>query len=208
MYIRNLITGTMTLGSGGSTPATHEETWYKYVGDTDWRTVMLTESIGLKDTDNIDIDSGQIDDTWNIVEIEIGTGTQANPVTSIGDYAFYYCSGLTSVTIPSSVTSIGEMAFGFCSGLTNVTIPNSVTSIGYKAFSYCRGLTSVTIPNSVTNIGAEVFCDCRGLTSVTFEGKDRATVQGMTNYPFGLDNANESGVTIHCTDGNIPVSHA
>ena len=58
-------------------------------------------------------------------------------VTSIGNYAFYECSGLTSVTIPNSVTRIGESAFCKCSGLTSVTIPNSVTSIGSSAFSGC-----------------------------------------------------------------------
>ena len=78
-------------------------------------------------------------------------------VTSIGEYAFYYCSGLTSVTIPNSITSIGANAFYYCSGLTSVTIPNSITSIGANAFYYCSGLTSVTIPNSVTSIGNGAF---------------------------------------------------
>ena len=59
-----------------------------------------------------------------------------------------------------SVTSIGNNAFWGCSGLTSVTIPNSVTSIGDKAFYYCRGLTSVTIPNSVTSIGKSAFSFC------------------------------------------------
>ena len=88
-------------------------------------------------------------------------------VTSISDYAFRDCSGLTSVTIPNSVTSIGEGAFLGCRRLTSVTIPNSVTSIGYETFSCCSGLTSVTIPNSVTSIGKEAFYNCSGLTSVT-----------------------------------------
>ena len=59
----------------------------------------------------------------------------AYSVTSIGESAFYYCSFLTSVTIPNSVTSIGSSAFSGCSGLTSVTIPNSVTSIGFSAFA-------------------------------------------------------------------------
>ena len=83
-----------------------------------------------------------------------------NSVTNIGEYAFMFCSSITSVTIPNSVTSIGEGAFQNCSGLTSVTIPNSVTSIGGFAFMYCKGLTSVTIPNSVTSIGEGAFYDC------------------------------------------------
>ena len=59
------------------------------------------------------------------------------PVGSIGKSACYYCSGLTSITIPNSVTTIGEDAFYGCHGLTSVTIPNSVTTIGEYAFSGC-----------------------------------------------------------------------
>ena len=89
-----------------------------------------------------------------------------NSVTSIGDYAFIVCSGLTSVTIGNSVTSIGDYAFYYCSGLTSVTIGNSVTSIGDYAFNSCKGLTSVTIPNSVTSIGEWAFYDCLELLDV------------------------------------------
>ena len=91
-------------------------------------------------------------------------------VTSIGDFAFFLCSGLTSVTIPNSVTSIGDRAFLRCSELTSVTIPNSVTSIGYSAFYGCSGLTSITIGNSVTSIGERAFGDCSSLTSITCLG--------------------------------------
>ena len=90
-----------------------------------------------------------------------------NNVTSIGDDAFYGCTGLTSVSIPDNVTNIGNGAFSLCTGLTSVTIPNSVTSIGNSAFRGCTGLTSVTIPNSVTSIGYRAFCECTGLASLT-----------------------------------------
>ena len=89
-----------------------------------------------------------------------------NGVTSIGDDAFSYQDGLTSVNIPSSVTSIGSSAFNDCKGLTSVTIPGSVTNIGSSAFAYCSGLTSVTIPGRVTSIGSSAFSGCSGLTSV------------------------------------------
>ena len=86
-------------------------------------------------------------------------------VTSIGDNAFWYCSSLTSITIPESVTSIGKEAFRECSALT--TIPNSVTSIGRSAFEGCSSLTSFTIPNSVIGIVNGAFGQCSALTSIT-----------------------------------------
>ncbi len=66
-------------------------------------------------------------------------------VTSIGNYAFWECSNLQSVTIPNSVTSIGIGAFYSCSNLQSVNIPNSVTGIGNNAFENCSSLQSVTI---------------------------------------------------------------
>ena len=93
-------------------------------------------------------------------------------VTRIGDYAFYDCSGLTSVTIGNSVTSIGKRAFSGCSGLTSVTIGNSVKSIGDYAFWGCRGLTSVTIGNSVTSIGGYAFYGCSGLDKIIVLAKN------------------------------------
>ena len=89
-----------------------------------------------------------------------------NSVTSIGDYAFYECYRLTSIVIGNSVTSIGNGAFYGCTGLTSVEIPNSVTSIGSSAFKGCTGLTSVTIGNSVTSIRDNAFKSCTGLKTV------------------------------------------
>ena len=76
---------------------------------------------------------------------EVTYMNRTRKVTSIGNNAFYYCPGLTSVTIGNSVTSIGNNAFYYCPGLTSITIPNSVTSIGYNAFSNCSGLKKVIV---------------------------------------------------------------
>ena len=104
---------------------------------------------------------------WFDFYSQVKTVVIENGVTSIGEYAFYKCSSLTSVTIPDGLTSIGNGAFEHCARLTSVTIPNSVTRIGEYAFYDCTSLTSVTIPNSVTSIGEYAFCDCTSLTSVT-----------------------------------------
>ena len=88
-------------------------------------------------------------------------------VTTIGNYTFYNCSSINTLSLPTSLESIGQAAFYGCSSLKNVNIPNSVTSIGSSAFSGCSGLTSVTIPNSVTSIGREAFYNCSRLTSLT-----------------------------------------
>ena len=88
-------------------------------------------------------------------------------VTSIGDYAFLYCSGLTSVTIGDSVTSIGDYAFSFCSGLRSVTISNSVTQIGNYVFEVCTSLKDLKIEDGTeilelgyNSSGEGLFYDC------------------------------------------------
>ena len=80
-------------------------------------------------------------------------------LTSIGNSAFYGCTGLTSVEIPNSVTSIGGSAFYNCSGLTSITIPNSVTSIETKAFSGCSGLTSVVVSSGNQTYNSRYNCN-------------------------------------------------
>ena len=79
----------------------------------------------------------------------------------LGDYVFNGCSGLTSLTLPSSVTSIGDEAFAYCSGLTSLTIPSGVTSIGSYAFYGCSGLTSIYVYLEKTpKLGKDIFKEC------------------------------------------------
>jgi hypothetical protein len=107
---------------------------------------------------------------WKLNTVIINEG-----VTTIGQDAFLYCSGLTSVTIPSSVTTIEKGAFYGCTGLSSVTIPSGVTTIGQDAFAGCWRLASITIPSSVTTIGQDAFSACTGLTSVTIYAPPLAT---------------------------------
>ena len=87
--------------------------------------------------------------------------------TVIGSRAFYYCSSLTSITLPNSLTTIGDKAFYYCSSLTSITLPNSLTTIGKNAFFRCSSLTSITLPDSLTTIGDGAFDGCSSLTSIT-----------------------------------------
>ena len=128
---------------------------------------------------------------WYGSRSRVKSAVIADGVTSIGVYAFYDCTSLTSVTIPDSVTSIGSGAFSYCKSLTSVTIPDSVTSIGGAAFNGCSSLTSVTIPDSVTSIGGEAFFNCTSLTSVTIPN----SVTSIGEYAFS-DCSSLTSVTI------------
>ena len=120
-------------------------------------------------------------------------------VTSIGDYAFWYCDSLSEIVIPSSVTSIGDHAFSDCYSLSEIVIPTSVTSIGDSAFSSCNSLSEIVIPSSVTSIGDSAFSDCYSLSEIVIPSS--VTSIGDNAF-YGCDSLSEivipSSVTSIC----------
>ena len=128
----------------------------------------------------------------NITEVNFAENSQC---TEIGDYAFYNCTNLTSISIPDSVTSIGSQAFYSCTKLTSVTIGDSVTSIGSYAF-YGSGIASITIPDSVTSIGERAFFGCRNLTEINFNATNMSDLSSK-NYVFTFAGQDGAGITVN-----------
>ena len=132
----------------------------KYSGD-----VIIPEKVKGNDGEEYvvtEIGPNCFEDCSGLTSISIPSS-----VTLLGEGCFWDCSGLTSITIPSSVTSLGINCFSGCSGLTSIDLPSSVTALDYYFFSDCSSLTSITIPSSVTRLGIYCFSGCSGLTSIT-----------------------------------------
>ena len=132
----------------------------KYAGDE----IVIPESVKAKDGNDYKITA--LGDRCFYCS-DLTSITIPSSVTSLGNSCFLQCSRLASITISSSVTSLGDKCFYECVGLTSITIPSSVISIGERCFMYCSGLTSITIPSSVASLGVQCFCQCSGLTSIT-----------------------------------------
>jgi hypothetical protein len=137
----------------------------------------------------------------------IGAYTVPDSVTSIGEYAFFRCTGITEIYMPK-VTSIGEYAFFSCTGLTSAVMP-SVMDIGRNAFSGCTKLKSIAIPAATTlNSGAftgKVVRYSGAAVNVIAYAADDGDV--MLRITVGSGNAVDD-VTVGSTSGatDIPVS--
>ena len=131
--------------------------------------------------------------------------------------AFYNCSSLESIEIPSGVTSIGEGVFYNCSSLESIEIPSSVTSVKSVAFYNCSSLTSIIIPSSITIIEGHAFYGCRSLTSVYYEGTSsdwsnisietlyNSNLINCTKYYYSEEEPTSTGNYWHYVDGVITI---
>lgn len=103
---------------------------------------------------------------WSEHCFEITNVTISDGVTSIGSYAFCYCS-VKSITLPFGLKHIGSSAFFNCPNIQQINIPDSVEYIDPYAFSCCKGLHTVQLPSSLTLISEELFAECDNLKNLS-----------------------------------------
>ncbi len=142
-----------------------------------WSYTASTKTLRLENTTD-----GRIPDAesaaavaWSGVRHSVERVELVGSFTEIGNYAFYYFTKLTSITIPEGVTRIGDQAFAFCSSIGKIDIPEGVVSIGNGCFESCSAITSMEFPQTVTAIGANVLDHCKSLKVVRVLG-NAATV--------------------------------
>ena len=138
-------------------------------------------------------------DTNHLTSIEI-----PNSVTTIGEWAFSYCTALTNIEIPNSVTTIGDNAFRNCTALTDVIFEENsqLDTIGEWAFEYCESINSIEIPNSVVCIKKGAFIYCQGITSLIVQ--EGNTVYDSRNYCNAIIETATNKLVVGCQDTNIP----
>lgn len=109
------------------------------------------------------------------------TFVEGSELSSIGDYAFYYCTSLEEIVIPASVVTIVEYAFYNCENLKKVTFENDsqLNEIQDYAFKECTSLEEISIPASVTSL-VKSFFNCNKLKKVTFEGNSITVIPSET----------------------------
>ena len=101
-------------------------------------------------------------------------------VSSIGEQAFYYCSGITNIEIPQSISTISNGAFAGCSSLTSIELPDQLSSLGSAAFQNCSNITSIVIPETITALPTNIFLNCSNLAYVTLHEK----ITAINDYAF------------------------
>lgn len=120
-----------------------------------------------------------------------GSYSITNTVTTVGNYAFSDCVGLTNISLPTNTYTLGSNSFYNCTGLTGIIIPEKISTVRDSAFHGCSGLTSITIPRSVKSLGNDAFGYCTNLTNVFIQGN------GPTLVPPGLPFGQSDLVTVY-----------
>ncbi|MBR4361332.1 MAG: leucine-rich repeat protein [Ruminococcus sp.] len=121
----------------------------------------------------------------SLTEIDL-SGT---PVTDIGGYAFFCCSELKSIKLPSTLKNIGNSAFSNCFSVTGFDIPDGTETIGQYTFAGCKGISSLVIPDTVTSMGRMCFNGCTELTELSLPYAATDAVCAAADGPTDPDNS-------------------
>ena len=159
-------TGAMTDYFYGS-----EAPWYDYSADI----TSVTISSGITHI-------GKNSFSYNYTNLE--TVSIPDSVTSIGAYAFNYCSGLTTAALPTNSTSSGDHAFEGCQTLETINVPSDVQTIGEYAFSGCGLIPSFNFSDTLTSIGKYAFDGCGSLTSIGEHALDNCSIINEKTFSY------------------------
>ena len=104
----------------------------------------------------VEVEDGAFRDCKQLRKVVFNDGLQ-----KIGRGAFWCCTSLSSITLPSTVTEIEQFAFGNCRNLREVIFNNGLQKIGSGAFCNCSSLQSIALPSTLVEIGSNAFLLCR-----------------------------------------------
>ena len=179
LLFTTLVTANMSIVFAATSGSCGTNATWNYNTSTKTLTISGTGATkDYRDTNNKLLGTEQA--PWIDYKSEIRTVVVNEGITEIGDYAFFECTALTSVSLPNTLTKLdgwGAAAanvdktygcFQACSALTTITLPDSLTEIESYVFNGCTALTKIVIPNNVTTIGKYAFFECSALERVTF----------------------------------------
>lgn len=146
---------------------------------------------------------------WAAYRAEIETVEIKSGVTSIGNYAFYYCTALKNLLVKeAAITLIGDYAFWMCTALDSASFADTVKTVGKSAFAFCTALKSIAF-SSLEALGEAAFLGCTALTEVTLEGSLSAiasktfmncTSLNVVSYPDTVGNNIASDTFLNCSE--------
>lgn len=113
---------------------------------------------------------------WESYKTLIKKVVVSEGITEIGNYNFYNCTKLESVSLPSTLVSLhgqGTMTTSYgcfqnCTALESITLPENLETIGNCAFKDCTALKSIRLPDSLKTLSYGAFCECTALETVVF----------------------------------------
>jgi|GEM_PF-3279531 len=168
-------------------------------GSLSWELDPETGALTVTGSGQMNAFTGVSTAAWRAHANEIQSVTVGDGITTLGNFAFYQCtklksvtlpatmssigastftySGIEEITLPSGITTVGNYALANCSHLKHIEIPEGVQTIGANAFNGCYRMTSVTLPSTLTEIGNNAFSSCESLRSITLPSRLQAIKQ-------------------------------